>query len=327
MTPPPGGRVVYVVLAHTDPAQLDRLVTRLLGDDPDCHVVVDHDARAPVPTWSSEARGPRLHVARRPRRGGWGGFGLVEATLAALRFSRERLDPDWVVLLSGQDYPTANGASIRDRLRREGGDAHLEPGRVVRPDGRRADAYAHARYFYRWFGLPHRLDTARLPPGLRRLALGAQHRLSLAQGLVFVWTLPRGAGTHVGFRRRCHPFHGELRCRLGSQWLALSRRGLAAVGEAVERQPGYVAHFRRSLIPDEAFFTSLVLADPTLTVHPHSPTYVRMAEAAGGAHPEVLGAGDLEAVLASGRCFARKVDSTASGELLAALDARAANPG
>jgi hypothetical protein len=63
--------------------------------------------------------------------------------------------------------------------------------------------------------------------------------------------------------------------------------------------------FRRALNPAEAAIHSAVLSNPDLDVHFDFVSYSRWS---GGSHPEVITRDDLDAIRASGRPFARKVE-------------------
>lgn len=311
---PYAARIVtaYLVLSHTDPPLVARLVDRLLRGDPDCVVVVDHQADGPP---LSLTPSPRLHLRRSARPGGWGGFGLVAAVLDALVWMRSELDPDWVVLLSGQDYPAVPPAQTAARLRSDGHDAYVELWHdLAGPPATVVQRWWHARYFFRWSLTP--LNLPARGEGLRE---GLQRRISFAQPWVFIWSLQRGGGTRIGLRRRRTPFGPGFTCRGGSQWFALSRKALASVIDQVERRPEIVRHYRRTLIPDESFFNTLIANDPDLRLADSNLHFWRF-DGPGDSHAAVLEPADLPAIERSGRPFVRKVD--ADGELVAELDRR-----
>jgi hypothetical protein len=309
--------IAYLVLSHTEPALVARLADRLLRGDERCHVVVDHD-RAGPPLDGLPAD-PRLHRRLSARSGGWGGFGLVQAVLGAFGAVRRELDPDWVVLLSGQDYPAQPLAAVREHLAASGADAHMTVLREVTDGDGEQDRFWHARYFNRWMRLPR--APAMLPEPLRAKRRNLQHRVSMGQRHVFLWSLPRGSGTLVGVRRRRTPFGPGYPCWAAYQWLALSRHALGVLERELSARPELVALYRRSVIPDESLLQTLLLNAPDVRVAQPNLTFQRPA-GLGDAHAADLELADLEAIVASGRPFARKMHAGRSLELMAALDAR-----
>ena len=116
------------MLSHDHPALVGRLTGRLLAHDPEGHVVVEHQADGPSLKEHLSAD-PRLVVRYSPRAGGWGGFGLVSVVLAAIAEIRRTLDPDWLILLSGQDYPIRPLEELKSML---GQQVFRAPGLVPR---------------------------------------------------------------------------------------------------------------------------------------------------------------------------------------------------
>src|SRR3954451_20508151 len=94
----------FIVLAHTRPAQVRRLLARLapLGGTTYLHV----DAS------DAESDGERNAELLPRRPAPWGSFGLVEATLEGVRAFVARGGGSHVVLLSGADYPIKPASAI-----------------------------------------------------------------------------------------------------------------------------------------------------------------------------------------------------------------------
>ena len=222
-----------------------------------------------------------------PRPIAWGHGSQLLAVLHGLRALQGRTE--WVVLLSGQDYPVRPIAEIEARL--GGVDAYVQTAPVQPLTWRRgaADEFAR-RYRMRW-----RPATARVA----KLA-------AKADPLVHVRTLP--SGTYLGLRAHppLAPFHG-------SDWFTLSRRAVDAVLNAPRP---VLDHFLHTIVPTEAYVQT-VLANSGLRLHPDNRRYVRFDP--GSPNPRMLALEDLDAALASGADFARKIDAP---QVLDALDRR-----
>ena len=314
--PPP---IAYLVLSHTHPELVARLADRLLRGDEECHVVVDHESSAPaVEPWLP--RHPRLHSRISERPGGWGGYGLVSAVIDALADLRRELDPDWVVLLSGQDYPVQPPRDVRIKLQSSSADVHLTVLRQV-PDYARGGLarWWHVRYYFHWWSLP-RLPPI-LPPRIRRKRVHAVHRLSMAQRRLFLWSLPRGSGTRIGVRTGETPFSESYPCWAAYQWFAVSRRGLETLERELSARPELVQLYKTSVIPDESMLQTVLLnARDLVTVQPNLTFQRPTGE--GDAHAADLTLDDLPTILASGRAFARKMHPDRSRTLMDTLDRR-----
>lgn len=114
-----GMRIVYIVSAYKNPTHVSRLVHRL-HTGPETRFAVHVDRKTDAPTFEAmqAGLGDLDGVSFLPRHAcHWGGFGHVRASLKGIREVRESgWDPDYVILLSGQDYPIKPNAYIQDFL-------------------------------------------------------------------------------------------------------------------------------------------------------------------------------------------------------------------
>ncbi|WP_300601941.1 beta-1,6-N-acetylglucosaminyltransferase [Niabella sp.] len=93
---------VFLILAHTNPKQLLRLVDRLKHSD--SQIVVHIDKRSDIEQFKESASGAHFVADRIGCI--WGNWGIVQATLNSLKFIRDRFPlANRVTLISGQDYP------------------------------------------------------------------------------------------------------------------------------------------------------------------------------------------------------------------------------
>jgi len=272
--------VAYLVFSHRNPDQVLRLLRTLRAGSPDARLISHHDGALDVPA-SVERVLPPTRVT-------WGGVSQLAMMLRGMQHALTG-EFDWLVLLSGQDYPLRPLAAIERDLRAGGVDAFVEGVEVQPPPG---DEFTR-RYFYRY-------RRAREPG-----RLGS--RFLAAAGLP-VRRLP--GGVFVG-RPATPPL---LPVRRGSDWLSLSRRAVETVTSVA---PDVLDHFRRTIMPNEALPHTVLYASP-LRLSGDTRRYMRWAE--GAAHPRLLGLGDLDAMLGSGLDFARKFDTAVDARVLDELD-------
>jgi Core-2/I-Branching enzyme len=213
--------IAYIVSAYKLPRQLVRLVRRLR--DGDSNVVVHVDQKTDPRVYEEMLDGVRdlervdfvdRHVCH------WGGFGHVRATLKGIqRLDAEGIPFDYLVVLTGQDYPLRRSDEIERTLAEAGG-----------------------RSFMNYWPLPHEGWDGR--GGLDRI----EHtHLVLRRGIHL--ELPRP--------RRRLPDH--LVPWGGGPYWCLSRLVVDHVREYVRKRPEVVRFFERVWIPDELFFQTIVL--------------------------------------------------------------------
>jgi hypothetical protein len=294
-------RVAYLVLSHSNPAQVLRLVAAL-KEGPGAEVAVRHDQRrSALDRTAVERLGARL--LRDDIDFEWGGTTQLDVLLGALERVAEAFDPDWLFVLSGQDYPLRPIEAIHADLAASGVDAML--GSVWPLETRHRPAPPQEefflRYAYRHYRVPRR--TPHLPQALRSVA--------------YLRELP--TSRHLGVRRMRLPFGESFRCYVSSDWITLGRRGLSALLSATRENSRLLRYYGRTAIPSESFPATVLLNDRSLNVSRDHRRFAPFTDP-GAAHPDALTSADLDRILASGCDFARKFDAEVDAKVLDALD-------
>jgi hypothetical protein len=300
-------RIQYLVSAHRDPEFVWRLCARLLRLR-DARVMVQWDSGFDVP------RPPAgLHVTVHPTPApcGWGNYGQLDAQVDSL-LALEPTRFDWLIALSGQDYPLRAPQELEDFLAHTRHQLFLrmddfDP--VVQPPARRDEwTFLHDRYFrhYRW--VPARW-WRRLGPQLQRTVSGGAKATvqSLSRGKwLRLQRRPRGFSPGLGVVAREHPFTAERPCRKGADWFAMSRPVFDDLVGEMQRAPEVLTHFRRTYIPTESFLHTLVLPKWEPLNGGTNLQFVRFRP--NRAHPDILTADDWDDLVSSGEFFGRKFD-------------------
>lgn len=312
-------KTAYVILSHRNPEQITRLVQTILRLSPNAGVLVYHDARSSAPPLIDN-KGVLVVTHTRPS--DWGSWELVLNTIDAFRRAREELDPDLVVLMSGQDYPTRNLASWENEFFANGGGwvgtawpLQYQP-RWGKPHGAGDDDLT--RYIYRWHRIPFSRALA-VPRGRgARAVRWALDKLGhYLEPALDVREVTRGRGLHLGLRAARSPFGTDTPCYRGSQWLALDRSHLDLVLSRHDNDNRLRATYRRSIIPDESYFqTMLVPQSPPQSGPPL--TYVEWVVADDA--PRILTLDHLAEIVQSGSPLCRKVEPGLSDALVERLD-------
>lgn len=313
-------RVTYLVCSHTDPEQVLRLATLLSSGGRGSHVVINHDESRSRLDRGAFDELPGVHLLASGGSIEWGSFAIVERVLRSMRWIQDNLEFDWLVLLSGQDYPIQPLPAIESLLGSTGYDGFMSgaPVETLKP---RSAREAHRRYYYRYYRVPTpaRILSRRLRE--RSTGQGGAAVRSTTRSPLTVKAVPDGTAIYVGFRRLRTPFTSRFPCYRGGHWCTLSSACVAAVGRFVAEHPEYVRFCRRTRIPDESFLNTILLNDARFDISRDDLRYVRF-QAGGAPHPEILSIRDLGPMLASGKHFARKFDAAVDSAILDALDER-----
>jgi hypothetical protein len=297
-------RIAYLVVSHRNPAQVLRLVGAL-KEGPAAEVVVRHDERR-----------SRLDPDELERAGGralrdginveWGHHSHLRMLLGAIGRVRTELDPDWLVVISGQDYPLRPLAEIEGRLAGADEDAFLgNPWRLQTnsPPRPPADEFFR-RYAYWHTSVPS--PTPKPPGRLQRLA--------------YIRELPSGGRPLLGIRRPRLPFSDASPCWVSADWPLLGRRAIEALLGAARHDARLLRHYRHTFAGSESFLATVLMNERSLSVSGDDRRFVRFAP--GAPHPDLLTSADLGQLIDSGAHFARKFDAGVDAAVLDALDER-----
>ena len=292
--------IAYAIASYGDPEPTTRLVNALQSDDEGAQVLLHRDSRS-VNIGSDQLVAPGRITTLKSRELFWGSFELIELFLEFLASAINTDSIEYVILLSGQDYPSRNVHGLLDDLREA--DAWIDAKSLNGVD----EAWM-TRYHYRW------IQVAK-PTVLNRLIWQISRVLvpHLGRERIVARTKTRG-GYCYGLRRGLPvnpPIVG------GSTWMTLSRKAAIAILDSESRQDPIWRYFRSSLVPDEVSFQTILHSASEITIAPTNRRYIRWPG------PKVLDLNDLEAIVDSGADFIRKIELPSSGPLLDELDSLA----
>jgi hypothetical protein len=294
--------IAYLVLSHVNAPQVIRLARRLAAE-PDAVVFLRHDGtHHPLPI-DAFFGCSNIYVEARREPVDWGTFGQVQAVLNGIETALAAGIPyDWMVLVSGQDYVCTDLAAFHRRLETCGHDGFLDH---TSPDDPRLKTENADRYDFRYVPVPKNLEfiNSRL------------WRLNRLQP--FVRFSHTRNGSRIGFADRSG--FADRTVYRGSFWWALTRGCTQELVDTARGEPGLVAAYQQRLHPDESFFQTVLFANPLRTFENDDLRYLRWDDPRSGS-PSVLGTSHLDAILASGKPFARKFDSRVDANVLDRLD-------
>lgn len=226
-------KICYLILAHNNFGHLQRLIEALNNGDSTFFIHIDKKAeQAYTPIKNNVKVIPtRIDI-------NWGGFSMVEATLALMEYGMEHSrGSDYFVLISGVDYPIRSKEFLYEQL--AAGKEYIDIAPVPVP-------YKPVeRYEYYFFDF-------------KRRDAGLWHPLILTEILLKKLRIKRKS-----------PF----KIYAGTQWFALTHQCVSYILRTVKEDKRYIRFFRHTLVPDEAFFQTIIGNSPFLQQAKASLTY------------------------------------------------------
>ena len=254
-------RIAYLVLTHSMPDHLGRLVGALRDDGARFYVHVDRKV-AIEPFLAHRAADVEFLEQRVPVY--WGQWQMVEATLRLMALAVGHADPDYLVLLSGTDYPFRRPSHIQ-RLLGDGAGDHVFLNSVPMPNEALTKPISRLER-YRFRSDRSRLDNYRraFPIMVRGPHPGTRFSRS--------WFLTRDWRRDLGM----DPYGG-------SSWWALPGDAARHVLGFAEREHRVVRFFEHTRSPDESFFQTVIANSSFASRIRRNLTYADWT--GGGSHP------------------------------------------
>jgi hypothetical protein len=302
-------KIAYIISAYNYPSLLVRLVHRL--HTPTSVFLIHIDKRTANHQYQEMTSGVADFsnvVFLRRHNCHWGDFGHVRATLKGLRYLFEnKIDFDYLLLLTGQDYPIKSNSYIDSFLSHANGQQFISyysfPNKAWGENGgmRRIEQW-HFRFLE---DLPFRaLDVfVHLP----------LNRESTSKTKAIINSLVNRMFSKREFPCNIRPFGGP------GYWV-ISRGCAEYIDKFASDHPDFVQFFKYADIPDEIFFHTIIMNSSFAGNVVNDD--LRCIDILGARGPRIWRKADLHLLAQSRALIARKFDPTVDTEILDLIDAQ-----
>jgi len=310
-------RVVYFVASHVCPEQVVRLVRACRSGAPHSRVLIHHDQNVSrlepahlAGIDNVDFLPQEVQIVR-----GW--FSMTLMVMKSLRWLLDNREFDWVVYLSGQDYPLKPLRDIEGFLGETEYDGFLD----AMPVEQRSWVIGPQRYLYQYYTLPEFKGWRRVRKWIKQrgdavLQAGGMPRLLIPQE-------PKKRGFRVGVRPLRGPFRNGFGCYMGSMFWTLRRKAIDAMVSYAEQHPEFQRYYHRiQFAPNESFFPTILANDRSLKLSLSDNKRAIRWSNPETTHPDTFTAADLDYLIGTDAHFARKIDQRVDAQLLDILDRR-----
>jgi len=277
-------KLAHLILAHTEPKQLERLIDRI--SHPNADIYIHLDKKSNMKTFEYLKKRENVFFITERVKVFWGSYRIVQATLNSLR---EIVATGKIYhhlnLLSGQDYPLKTATEIHEFLQQNIGVAFINH-LLFDPEWREAIPRIDS-YHFNTFKMPGRYI-------LQKYVNKLLPKRSFPNNLI-----PVGR----------------------SQWFTIPSECVTYVLEYWDRHPEVENFIKLTWAPDEfVFHTILFNSDYKNIMSSDDLRYIDWSR--GGVNPKILNMEDLDKMLASGKLFARKFDINKDAAVLDQIDSK-----
>ena len=310
--------IAYIILAHKNPEQLVRLILRLNQKNTSFFVHIDKKTDHTIYNQivSNLSYLQNVHFLKRYKCY-WGDFGLVKATLQGIEEIFNRNIPfDWLILLSGQDYPLKSNIQIDKILQKNEGKLFISyADYLVPPDKKwltsgsdRIDYWHFCLSNYVRFVFPAKL-TANSYLRYKILKRPWLQFIAFIYSYLFGWIPLKKRQYPQGFQ----PF-------IGSQFWSLSKDCVEYIHDFVKENRSFVNFFRYVDIPDEMFFQTIILNSEFKERVVNDNLFEIDWNNPNPTYPRIFVKTDFARLVNSSKLFARKFDMTKDPDILDIID-------
>lgn len=276
----------YLILAHKNLSQVDRLITALEGKETSFYIHVDKKVGTHELKNTGFFRRSDVKMVKNRKNVSWGGYSIVAATIDLMRLALSGKKRGYFILMSGQDFPLRSNDSIRTFLIKNYGREYLNFWRIPH---HKWDNGGIDRFSYFWF-----VDKI----GIER-----------SRDLYF---LQKETGLIRSYFEEFPPFGG-------SQWWCLTTECVSYVLRFLQYNPPFSDFFETTVIPDEMFFHTIIInSDFKDSVIDDNLRYIIFNEEKD--HPEYLVLSDFVSMTNSNKLWARKFDVNIDEKIIENLE-------
>jgi hypothetical protein len=276
-------RKAYIIVAHKNPKQLYRLISRL--NDGNSEFFVHIGLNTSISTFYEILDiGEQVHFLPRFD-SAWGGYGTIEPYLSGMRVIRDSPKKfDRIMLLSGQDYPIKSNKEIDEFFKSSEHSVFLDYGVIPNmekwPGSDRGGLYRVDKYYFgmKW----HQRLRSRTMNFLARF-------------------LP--------FLRRKLP--NNMKPFTGQTWFNLDMYTLNYILDYHDAHPEYFEFHKHTYVADELYIQMIIgnsNDEKLLKRICKSEKRFTIWEDVRNAHPKILKKSDFNAITQSEDLFARKFE-------------------
>lgn len=308
--------ISYVIITHSNPIQLRRLIDRLQAPGVVFFVHVDKKAKI-EPFLSETASCDNVVFVENRLDVRWGDYSVVEAYLECLKVIRREAPGSFVFHLSGQDYPIKSNARIREFVDSHASDIFVKHHTLPTKDWVGNGGMDRVNlYFYH---IRKRQYVSIVPRKLNghniRSILKTIRRPSVLLQLIANM-----------FRKRSYPL--EVAKHYGGEfWISMPEAAASRILDFMQRNPEVEKYYKLCGHPDEIMLHTLICNADYLqefTIVNSTLKYIEWRDKRGASLPLTLiweDKDDVDIALTNPQqLFARKFDSAVDDKIIGYID-------
>ncbi|MEH2175584.1 beta-1,6-N-acetylglucosaminyltransferase [Nostoc sp.] len=279
---------------------------------PNSYILISHDFRACDLDVTDIRNLPKVEVIS-----GIGGrvdFSIIQGYLNAVDWIFSNyIEFDWLINISGQDYPIQPLSKIEKFLEQTKYDGFLDYFNALNEPSIWGIKHTRERYLYQYW-----YPSINVPPLFKKLINRSGNIINNVQPFVNVsYKFDR---LMLGSIATSPPFNENFLCYVGSYFQTLSRKCIKFLYEYTHNNKTLVDYYKKTCVPDESFIQTVLVNNKSLKLCNNSKRYIDFSNDCRDGHPRTLTTEDYPKIIQQDVHFARKFDAVKDSKVLDMLD-------
>ncbi len=301
-------KICYLIMSHKNPEQIYRLIRTIKQFNPNSHILLSHDPRncSLDVSMLQKFYGVYVQFATAER----GDFSLVDNYLSGINWLlNNNIDFDWLIKLSGQDYPVQPLSEIEYLLSTTKYDGFLEFFKVFSPESCWGMREGSNRYLYQY---------KKIPISLPKWIISMLKITKIINYLQNWFLINFEFGLRFGIKAK-PIFDDDFHCYGGLFFTILSKKCLEYLDDFSKINSHVIEYYQNVLLPEESFIQTVLVNSNRFNLYNQCKHYVDFSNSTHG-HPAILTVKDYDAMTQKKYYFARKFDINVDSKILDMLD-------
>jgi hypothetical protein len=295
-------------MSHKDPEQIYRLIRTIKTSSPNSHILLSHDSTNCSLDVSSFGKNSGIDFLF--TRGERGDFSLIYKYFSGINYLfKNNIDFDWLITLSGQDYPTQPLSELEGLLSTTQYDGFIQFFKAFSPESLWSLREGYQRYLYQYktlsFSAPNWMISIIKPIKIINY-LQPFLRINFSYGL------------RIGAKVQSI-FNNNFECYGGYFFSILSMKCLKYLNDFYQNNPQIVEYYKSVILPEESLIQTILVNSKKFHLYNECKHYYDFSDTSHG-HPAILTEKDYNAMIQKKYYFARKFDINVDSKILDILD-------
>jgi hypothetical protein len=306
-------KICYLIQTYKNPEQIYRLVKLIKNTSSNSFILVSHNFNSCNLNINLFKKLKNVEVI--PNNGVMmGSFAIIQGFFDAISWLlNQKIQFDWLINLTGQDYPTQPLYRVENFLANTDYDGFVEYFDVYSKQSPWSRKIVNTRYLYRYKHFQEYLS-----PWQKQMLKPIKHIVNHCQPFV---RLDYSYGLIIGMKNSCNLFNKSFTCYGGSYFTTISRKCATYLYNFVSENSDILDYYKKTFIPEESLLQTILVNSKQFKLCNNNFRYTDFTGSTHG-HPRILTSKDFSALTKDGIHFARKFDITVDSTILDQLDRR-----